>query len=132
MVLVSVLLLLSLASCGDKNAEKVWESAAYTEDTTLGEGETVLTLEVEALDKTVVFTVKTNEETVGEALLKSGLIEGEQGQYGLYIKKVNGMLADYDVNQRYWAFYINDEYAITGVDATEIKESDTYSLVYEK
>ncbi|MBQ4137909.1 MAG: DUF4430 domain-containing protein [Clostridia bacterium] len=131
-ILLSVLLLLSFSACGAQNDKDVWKDAIYTEDTTLGEGETVFTLQVEALDKTLAFTVKTNEKTVGEALLKCGLIEGDEGQYGLYIKEVNGILADYDVNKRYWAFYINDEYAMTGVDTTEIKEGDTYSLVYEK
>lgn len=131
-ILLSVLLLLSFSACGAQNDKDVWKDAIYTEDTTLGEGETVFTLQVEALDKTLAFTVKTNEKTVGEALLKCGLIEGDEGQYGLYIKEVNGILADYDVNKRYWAFYINDEYAMTGVDTTEIKEGDAYSLVYEK
>ncbi len=131
-MLVVVMLAVSLASCNDDSEKNVWKDAIYTEDTTLGEGEVAFTLQVEALDKTVAFTVKTNEKTVGEALLKCGLIEGDEGQYGLYIKEANGILADYDVNQRYWAFYINDEYAMTGVDTTEIKEGDVYSLVYEK
>lgn len=131
-ILVAVLIAISFVSCKNDTADNVWASATYTQDKTLGEGETAFTLNVEANDKTVVFTVKTNEETVGAALLDCGLIEGEEGAYGLYIKKVNGILADYDVNQTYWAFYINDEYAMTGVDATNIEEGNTYSLVYEK
>ncbi len=131
-VLISVLLLISFAACGGDSDKSVWDGATYTEDTTLGEGETVFTLQVEALDKTLAFTVKTNEKTVGDALLKCGLIEGDEGEYGLYIKKVNGILADYDVNQTYWAFYVNGEYAMTGVDSTDINESEVYSLVYSK
>ena len=57
------------------------------------------------------FEVSTDKETVGEALLDAKLIEGEEGAYGLYVKKVNGIVADYDVDQTYWAFYVDGEYA---------------------
>lgn len=77
-------------------------------------------------------TVKTKKWTVGEALLKEGIISGEEGQYGLYIKEVNGITADYDKDKTYWAFYINGEYAMTGVDKTEITDGATYTLKIEK
>ena len=51
--------------------------------------------------------------------------------YGLYVKEVNGITADYDVDGTYWAFYINDEYASTGVDSTNITEGDNYSFKVE-
>ena len=60
------------------------------------------------------------------------LIEGDEGPYGLYIKKVNGITADYDVDKSYWGFYINGEYATTGVDTTKITEGATYKLEYTK
>ena len=60
-----------------------------------------------------------------------GIIEGEQGPYGLYVKAVNGVYADYDTDGAYWAFYINGEYAETGVDMTEIDETAVYSFRYE-
>ncbi len=132
LVLVSVLLLISLAACGGESDKNVWDGAIYTEDTAIGDGEASFELKVEALDKTVTFTVKTNEKTVGDALLKCGLIEGDESEYGLYVKEVNGILADYDVNQTYWAFYINGDYAMTGVDSTPINEGEAYSLVYTK
>lgn len=120
--------LLSFASC-EKQAElDMWENANYSSQTTLGEGEKTFTLEVKAQEKTVAFTVKTDKATVGEALLDCGLITGEQGPYGMYIKEVNGIVADYDVDGTYWAFYINGEYAMTGVDTTEIAEGATYQL----
>lgn len=78
------------------------------------------------------FTVTSSKKTVGEALLDEGLIEGEDGPYGLYVKKVNGIVADYDVDQSYWSFNINGEYAMTGVDTTDIVDGDTYSFVYTK
>lgn len=78
------------------------------------------------------FVIDTTEETVGAALLQKGLIEGEEGQYGLYVKTVNGLTADYDKDGTYWAFYINGEYASTGVDSTQIKAGETYTLKVEK
>ena len=82
--------------------------------------------------KETSFSISTDKTTVGDALLEKGLIEGEDGAYGLYVKKVNGILADYDVDKTYWAFYINGEYAMSGVDATEIVEGTTYSFKVEK
>ena len=78
------------------------------------------------------FNLSSDKKTVGEALLAEGLIEGENGAYGLYVKKVNGIVADYDIDKTYWAFYINGEYAMSGVDTTEIVEGATYSFKVEK
>ena len=77
-------------------------------------------------------TVKTDKKMVGEALLDEKIVEGDMGDYGLYVKKVNGIVADYDVDQTYWAFYIDGEYAMTGVDVTEITEGSTYMMKVEK
>ena len=77
-------------------------------------------------------TVTTDKKTVGAALLEQGIIENNSGPYGTYVKKVNGILADYDVTGTYWAFYINGEYAMTGVDSTNITDGATYSLKVEK
>ena len=41
---------------------------------------------------------------------------------------VGGELHDYDIDQTYWAFYVNDEYAMSGVDTTEIVEGTKYSF----
>ena len=78
------------------------------------------------------FNLSSDKKTVGEALLAEGLLEGENGAYGLYVKKVNGIVADYDIDQTYWAFYINGEYAMSGVDTTDIVEGATYSFKVEK
>ena len=78
------------------------------------------------------FTISSDKKTVGDALLAEGLIEGENGAYGLYVKKVNGIVADYEIDQTYWAFYINGEYAMSGVDTTDIVEGATYSFKVEK
>lgn len=112
--------------------EGLWADAVYTEDTTLGEGENAVTVKFTAEEKTITFTILTDKKILGDALLDTQLVEGENGAYGLYIKKVNGITADYDVNQAYWGFFINGEYAATGVDSTEIAEGTVYELIYTK
>ncbi len=124
-----VICLFSLAACGSKaDTPDLWKEALYQEDTTLGEGAKTLVVEVKAAEKTVTFTVKTDKDTVGAALMEHNLIAGDQGEFGLYIKKVNGITADYDIDQTYWALSINGEYATSGVDTTTITEGVTYQL----
>ena len=130
-ILLALVLMTALVSC-NKDENDLWENAVYTEDRTFGEGAKTVVVEVKAQDKTVTFTVKTDKDTVGAALLEHGLIAGEEGPYGLYVKAVNGMSADYDVDQRYWAFYMNGEISMTGVDVTAITEGATYQMVYSK
>jgi len=98
----------------------------------LGEGSTKFTFTV--VDKEgaeTQFEIHTDKETVGEALLELSLIEGDESEYGLYVKTVNGITADYDKDGVYWAFYINGEYASTGVDSTPVKEGDSYAFKAE-
>ncbi len=101
--------------------------------TVLGEGEKQFTFKVvDGEGNETVYTINTDKETVGDALLELELIEGEDGDYGLYVKKVNGIVADYDVDQTYWAFYVNGEYAMSGVDKTDIENGAEYSFKIEK
>lgn len=104
-----------------------------TEATTLGEGQTAFALNVVDKDGNVsAFAINTDKETVGDALLELELISGEEGAYGLYVKTVNGITADYDTDGSYWAFYINGEYATSGVDTTTITDGATYELKVQK
>ena len=118
--------------CNTVEKTGVWENATYRKDMQFGEGAKTVIVEVKAEEQLVTFTIKTDKDTVGAALLEHNLIAGEESQYGLYVKVVNGMTADYDVDQSYWAFYINGEYAMTGVDSTTITEGAIYQLAYTK
>lgn len=132
-VLLAIICLFSLAACGN-SVEKtgLWENATYLQDTEFGDGAKTLVVEVKAGEQSVTFTVKTDQKTVGAALFEHKLIDGDQSEYGLYLKVVNGITADYDVDKSYWAFYIDGEYANSGVDTTEIEEGVTYQLAYAK
>ena len=98
-----------------------------------GKGEkefTFVTQDEEGNDITVL--VRTDAETVGAALVELCIIAGDESEWGLYVKTVNGITADYNTDGSYWAFYIDGEYALTGVDATEITEGAVYTFKVEK
>ena len=76
------------------------------------------------------FVYQTDEEYLGAVLLAEGLVEGENGEYGLMISAVDGETADWNVDQSYWALFIGEEYATTGADSTPVADGGTYKLVY--
>ena len=107
--------------------------AAAAQEIILGEGSVKFTfIVVDADGNETNFVVSTDKETVGDALLELNLIEGDDSEYGLYVKTVNGITADYDTDHTYWAFYVNGEYSNTGVDSTPVNEGDTYEFKVEK
>ncbi len=132
-IFVVVMMCITLFSCGKNNTSAdVWGSATHTEDTEFGDGEKAVEVEVAVQEKTVTFKINTDKETLGEALSEYKLISGEQGAYGLYIKTVNGMTADYNTDQSYWAVTKNGEYMTTGVDGEKISGGEHYELTYTK
>lgn len=86
---------------------------------------------VHADGSSTTYVIKTTKSTLGDALIDEGLIEGENGAYGLYVKAVDGETLDYDKDGKYWALYIGDDYAPTGVDTTKIIDGATYSFKAE-
>lgn len=76
------------------------------------------------------FEFETEQKYLGDLLLSEGLVIGEQGAYGLYIKEADGEVADYSANGAYWALFEGDSYAMQGTDATVLEDGDTFSLVY--
>ena len=111
------------------------ESVDSTEESVivLGDGSVKFTfVVVDADGNETDFEIHTDKETVGEALLEQNLIEGDDSEYGLYVKTVNGLTVDYDTDKAYWAFYVNGEYATAGVDSTQVNEGDTYAFKVEK
>ena len=87
---------------------------------------TVVTTDLEGNETT--HKIKTDAATVGEALIEEGLIAGDPSDYGLYITTVNGITLDWDKDGKYWAFYINGEYAQTGVDTTNVEDGAVYTF----
>ena len=145
-VLLIAALAVSLTACTDSaaNGDTVTTTATTTTTihtpptmdatapTAVGVGETVFTFEVHGVDGAVTtYEVSTDEATVGQALLNLNLIAGEDSQYGLYVKTVNGTTLDYATDGKYWAFYVNGAYAMAGVDATTVEAGATYAFKAE-
>lgn len=135
---------LTLGSCGKKEVPET-SSGEITEtsgkssgnDETvgaeyIGEGKHEFHFYVRTEDQSKLYIVKTDKDTVGDALIELGLIEGDESEYGLFVKKVDGITADYETDGTYWAFYVNGEYAMSGVDQTEITDGADYMLSWEK
>lgn len=99
---------------------------------TIGTGAAAFTFVIEDdQGERITVTVNTDEKTVGDALLKLHVIAGEQGAYGLYVDTVNGVTADYEKDQKYWAFYVDGAYAQEGISMTEINPDSVYMLKME-
>ena len=87
---------------------------------------TVVTTDLEGKETT--HEIKTDAATVGEALIEARLIKGHTTDYGLYVDEVNGIALDWEKDGKYWAFYINGEYAMTGVDTTNVEDGAVYTF----
>ena len=130
-----LIVIFSFASCGKEEFPEgsLWANAIYTEDTDFVQGEKHLGMLITAEDKTIVFNIYSDAETVGEALMENGLVEGTEGQFGLYISHVNGIKAVYEEDGAYWGFLDRDgNFMSTGVDMTELHDGDVYELRYTK
>ncbi len=117
------------------NAETTGETATITVENgaVLGEGATQFTFTVvDGEGNETAMTINTDAETVGEALIELNLIAGDQGDYGMYVKEVLGVTAIYENDGTYWAFYINGEYGMSGVEQTAIEAGATYEFKVEK
>ncbi len=119
----------------EQSAEPVWdenhETILLEMGAEYGEGAKSFDLVVSHLNEVTICTVHTDEETVGAALAALNIVAGEDSDFGLYVKTIDGYTADYNTDGSYWAFYIDGEYASTGVDSTEIGEDVTYLFQVE-
>ncbi len=144
-LILSTMLIVAMAFCMtgcNGNVESDPLTGTETDKTTemdtqsgpviVGEGNTVFTFTVVDEDgNEKIYEVHTDKDIVGDALLELELIAGDDAEYGLYVKTVDGITVDYDVDGKYWAFYINGEYAVSGVDTTPITEGEEYSFKVE-
>ena len=105
----------ALTGCSGAPTETTAPTAPDGAVTELGEGSKSFELTIEDKEGVIhSYRIHTDEEMVGFALIEHELIEGEQGQYGMYIKSVLGQTLDYETDGMYWAFYVNGEYAQIG------------------
>ena len=141
-ILLAVLCIAVLAAAiaiGVLNGGKNNDVTAATGITSMGEGKNVFELSVvDGEQKETLFEIRTDETVLGAALQNLGLLEGDEGPYGLYVNTVNGITARYEEDGSWWCLYTREkdkeEYimAVTGVDTTELAEGRSFRLKVEK
>lgn len=107
---LALVMVFALAACGQKGS---------------GDTKTVTVTVVHGDGSSKDFTVKTDKETLGEALVDEKLVEGENGPYGLFVKTVDGETAD-DANQEWWCLTKGGESVATGADSTPVEDGAAY------
>jgi len=122
-LILCAMLLFSLAACG----------ASQKETATQPEGAMKFTVTVVHADGSEKeFSYETTQEFVGPVLTEAGLIKGNDGPYGLEITEVDGEAAVYNTDKAYWAVYVGEEYALSGIDTTPVTDGGVYKLVYTR
>lgn len=124
---------LSQTGCKNNTLTSSSNESATVSVTELGQGST--SFEFSVFDKEgneTKFLIKTDKTIVGDALLENKLIMGDESQYGLYVKTVNGLTLDFDKDGYYWAFYCDGKYALSSVDKTEITSYNSFAFKAEK
>ena len=109
-------------------------SCSSDDDKIEGEGTPItITLEVVGPDGSSKEHVVSTDSSknLRQALEGAGLISGEEGAYGLYVKVVDGITADYDVDGSWWSLTKDGELC-SGVDSTPIADGDKFEFTYSK
>ncbi len=119
-LLLAVICLLSFAACGAKTVESDGSLKKFT----------VTVVHADGTEKE--FAYESAEANVGPVLEAAGLIKGNAGPYGLEITEVDGEAAIYETDGAYWAVYVGEEYALSGIDTTPITDGGVYKLVYTR
>ncbi len=129
-LLLSLSLLLCFAACEEEvDATGLWENATYRSDTTVGEGADTVKVEIVAGEQSITLTLKTDKATLGEALYEHGIVNDPS-----FFDTCNGIKADWDKDQAYWAFYVGGEMAMYGIGDVQAVTANApeYKIVYTK
>ncbi len=76
---------------------------------------------------------KTDAEYLRQVLeeIEGLTVEGPEEEYGMYVKTVNGVRADYEEDGAYWGFYVNDEYCNYSIEQQPVNDGDAFMIKYE-
>ena len=68
-----------------------------------------------------------------DELQKAGKLtyEAVDSDYGPYVTAMNNIVADYGVNGKYWAIYVNGEYGSYGIGEQPVTDGDVYTFAVE-
>ena len=82
---------------------------------------------VDGQQHATAFAITTDAAFLRGALEQQPLISGDQTDYGLFVKTVNGITAD-DTKQQWWCFTKGGASLMTGVDDTPIADGDAFEI----
>ncbi len=94
------------------------------------EGSKTIAISITHKDGTVKeLTLHTDAQYLLDAIQEydKDLLQGEQGQYGLYIKTIDGYTC-VETAQEWWGYTKSGEYVETGVELTPIYDGDSYEF----
>lgn len=92
------------------------------------EGSKTIVVDVTHKDgQTNSFTIQTDAEYLGDAMKADGLLEGTDGEFGLYVLTVDGETVD-ESNQEWWGYTKSGEMVNYGVDLCPIADGDHYEF----
>lgn len=119
------------ASNAEGNASSAVESASGEVGSSVASA-AVKTITFQVVHKdgsTKEFTIATEEENLRGALEQENLIQGEESEYGLFVKTVDGETVD-DGNQEWWCLTKGGEMWNNGVDSTILADGDAYEFTF--
>ena len=120
-------MLMCLFACAEEPAKDLWESATYKENTTLGRGEKEVKVDISIGENLVTLTVKTDKDTLGEALFELGLVNDAS-----FFDVLNGIKADWNADKAYWNFQKDNQPVMHGINDEKISGGEHYRFVYTK
>jgi len=105
-------------------------SAKFKPETVEGEKEvTVVIVHGDGSEKE--FTYQTDAEYLSEILLENELVEGEEGEYGLYITGADGETAD-EAKQQWWCITRGGEQVNTSASEAPVIDGDQYEITLKE
>ena len=113
---------LFVISCGEEETTTAGETTAPVSFS-------LVVVKLDGSEKT--HSITTTEPNLAAALVKEGIIEGEEGQYGFVVQVVDGERHYWEEDGKYWAIYIGDEYATVGISSIVPEEGKVYKLKAE-
>ena len=89
-----------------------------------------VTIEVRKNETAKEYVVKTTRDNLADVLTDNDIVEGEDGEYGLYILSANGYTAD-SSKEEWWGLYKSGEMLMTGANDTPVENGDHFEVVLE-
>ena len=97
------------------------------------EGSKFVTIEVvNDAGASTLYEVHTDALYLQQAMEEAeGLsFEYTMGAYGASVHTVNGLRADYTLDQAYWGFFVNGEYCNYGISEQPVEDGDAFQIAY--